>query len=113
MVVTAHHVRTSLAFFAAAGTVAAALLLHGRPADPIPPPPVNAIADSADDGMQLSANMTSQKLLSGVREQNLAIMVTAPGGRVAVRPPLSLAIVIDRSGSMHGTPMENAKAAAR
>ena len=41
--------------------------------------------------------------------------LTAPASTVDMtveRPSLSLAIVIDRSGSMHGPPIENAKAAA-
>ncbi len=112
MVVSAHHVRTSLAFVAVAGSLAAALLVHARGAEPLPLTPQAPIADSADDGMQLWARMTSQKLYVGAHEQNMAIMVTAPGGHAATRPPLSLAIVIDRSGSMHGAPMDNAKAAA-
>jgi Ca-activated chloride channel family protein len=69
----------------------------------------------ADDGMVVNAGIATWRILVGAHEQNLAVTIGAPDpvSDVSVaRPPLSLAIVIDRSGSMHGAPIENAKAAA-
>ena len=103
----AARVWTSLVLGAASATVIAALLLtQGTPT--VRP----TIAGSADDGMYLVAETTTANLLVGARDENIAITIGAPKGRGAYRPPLSLAIVIDRSGSMSGAPMENAKAAA-
>jgi len=111
MVPTAHRVRTSLALAGAAGTIIAALLLHARARGPSPHPD-----DVADDGMRLDARLTSTQILSGAMDHNLAVTITAPHGRAHARPPLSLAVVIDRSGSMtdspEAQPMSNAKAAA-
>jgi Ca-activated chloride channel family protein len=105
MVPTAHRVRTSLALAGAAGTIIAALLLHVRSA------PTNP-GDVADDGMRLDARLTSSRILTGAMDHNVAVTIRAPEGVQAARPPLSLAVVIDRSGSMSGEPMANAKAAA-
>jgi len=68
----------------------------------------------ADDGMALSARLVNQRILPGAQEHNLAVTLTAPTATdIAMgRPSLSLAIVIDRSGSMHGAPIQNAKEAA-
>ncbi|HEY6178185.1 MAG TPA: VWA domain-containing protein, partial [Kofleriaceae bacterium] len=63
----------------------------------------------------MSARLASRRILPGAQPQNLAVTITAPNLPTDVslgRPPLSLAIVIDRSGSMHGAPIANARAAA-
>jgi Ca-activated chloride channel family protein len=68
----------------------------------------------ADDGMRVSARLVTGRILPGTQEHNLAVTITAPAATetAIARPPLSLAIVIDRSGSMHGAPIENARVAA-
>jgi len=104
MVATAIRARTLLALGAAGATIVAALLLHPQGRPPAEPP--------GDDGMRLSARLTTSRILTGAHDQHLAVTITAPAGRTQTRPPLSVAVVIDRSGSMTGEPMENAKAAA-
>lgn len=67
---------------------------------------------TADDGFTLTAHFTSDKILSSQTEQLVAVAITTPAGAPQARPPLSVAVVIDRSGSMSGAPMEHAKSAA-
>ena len=105
MVAHASTTRTFVVLASAAATVVTALLLHPFRA-------ANEPVAVSDDGMLLTARMTSSTILRGATDQNLAVTITAPAGAKHARPPLSLAVVIDRSGSMNGEPMENAKAAA-
>jgi Ca-activated chloride channel family protein len=90
----AHRVRTATVLTAAAGTIVAALLLDARQKP--------ACFSGDDTGMGLVARST---------DQELAVLVTAPN-RATVRPPISLAVVVDSSPSMDGEPLANAKAAA-
>jgi Ca-activated chloride channel homolog len=106
---TATRVRTSMAVGAAIGTVFAALMTTPRSVLP------RGAVGAAEDGMQLSARLVTGRILPGAQRQNLAVTITAPSpprDASIARPQLALAIVIDRSGSMHGAAIANAKAAA-
>lgn len=106
MASTVSHIRTSLAIGAAIGTITTAALVI--PSAPTPD------SDRTPYGIVISARLVTSKILAGAYEQNLAVTLVAPdrAGLTVARPSLTLAIVIDRSGSMHGRPIENAKAAA-
>lgn len=102
-------IRTSLSLAAIGGTIALALAVHGREA-PVPEVAAVHTDDVTDDGMKLTAQMTGAVI--GATEQDILVEIKPIGGAAAKRPPLSLAVVIDRSGSMNGRPIENAKRAA-
>jgi Ca-activated chloride channel family protein len=110
MVSTAVRIRTSLVLGGATGVVIAAMVMPPRGAAFRP----SAETTSYTDGLAVSARLVTQRILPGAQQQNLAVTITAPSPSADPprRPPLSLAIVIDRSGSMNGAPIENAKAAA-
>src|SRR3954469_11660367 len=114
MVSTADRIRSSFVLGAAAGTIIAAALMSPRSATDRPSDGTVSSTDGKD-GIELSARLATRFILPGDRQQNVAVTIST-AGRPAVpstaRPPLSLAIVIDRSGSMSGAPIENAKAAA-
>jgi Ca-activated chloride channel family protein len=102
MVVTAHQARTSFVLGGAATSILMALLLTPRGRTTCEPP---------QSGV-LSARMMSTKVLAGDHAQDIAVTIRMTGKPAAKRPPFSLAIVIDRSTSMEGEPLMNAKAAA-
>src|SRR5689334_13370776 len=111
MVSTAARIRTSLVVGAALGTIVAAVAMSPQG---VPYRPSDGTVSSTD-GMQLSARFATQRILPGAQQQNVAVAITAPNPPTDLTPgraALSLAIVIDRSGSMHGPPIANAKAAA-
>src|SRR5258705_4874785 len=98
--------RTSIAFATAGATILVALLLHPRARTAQAPTP-----DQSDDGMRISARLTSTEIQAG-RDHNLAVTIVAPGGGSQLRPPLSVSIVIDRSASMSGETLAHATTAA-
>jgi Ca-activated chloride channel family protein len=110
---TAHRIRTSLVLGAAAGTILSAVLMSPRSAAYRPSDGTVSSTDGTD-GVLLSARLATRRIVSGDQQQNVAVTITTgrPGGPPLARPRLSLAIVIDSSGSMSGAPIENARAAA-
>ena len=104
MIVTALQARTTLVIATASAAVIAGFLLT-------PDRRAQTCATSAQSSI-LSAKLASAKIRPLDRDQEIAVTIHAPDGRAHARPPLSVAIVIDRSGSMNGAPMQNAKDAA-
>ena len=107
MVPTAHQARTSLAIATAGAAVVAALVLV--------PDRLQCPADgelAGETSPYITARLASKQILVNAGSQDIAVMIQMPGNGEAARPPLSLAVVIDRSGSMNGAPLRNAERAA-
>ena len=96
----------------AAATILVALWLgpRGSRGGPVPPPP--PVGDPC--AVAIGGRLTSTHVLVGSRDEHLAITLRAPAcGERTTRPPMSITLVIDRSGSMSGEPIMEARRAAR
>ncbi|HWO24855.1 MAG TPA: VWA domain-containing protein [Kofleriaceae bacterium] len=105
MVAIASRARALPTLAAAGAALIAAALLPPAPGAPPNGCPLG-VREHADDGMQLAARW--QRHEAGA---HVVVEIAAPAA-APVRPPRSVAIVIDRSKSMSGEPIEHAKAAA-
>jgi plasmid stabilization system protein ParE len=106
MVAIASRARALSSLAAAGATLIAALALTPEQGAPRGGCPAGA-REHADDGMRLAASW--QRHEAG---DHVVVEIAAPDASPPVRPALSVAIVIDRSKSMSGEPIEHAKAAA-
>jgi len=105
-----------LAAIAVVPAVSLLLSAPGAPRAPVaaPAPEAETKAEKrAPDGVTARAHLRSSHVLVGDSETFLAVTVTAPDVERRTRPPLNLAVVLDRSGSMSGEKLDNAKLAAR
>jgi Ca-activated chloride channel homolog len=102
MVAIASRARTAVAIAVAGAAIAGGLLLKQRK-------PTCAVDPEVRSDI-LRAALTSTTIQPG--DQDIAVTITMPRAGEVRRPNIALAVVLDRSGSMHGEPLENAKAAA-
>ena len=103
--------RKTAAVVTLAGVVAiGAFLLHRGHTAASAAEPSAGVASGG--GVTMRAMLQSGMVLRGTHDTYLALTLYAPGEAGSSRPPLDLAIVIDRSGSMSGEKLAQAKQAA-
>jgi Ca-activated chloride channel family protein len=78
----------------------------------VPEPTPDKPATGAEGSVKVEVMSQYQQVLAGTRELNLLVRLVGTGEAPANRPPLDLAVVIDRSGSMRGDKMRDVKSAA-
>lgn len=102
--------RKTTAIVALAGAVALGAVLLHRSA----PSGAATVRPVAVGALELRAGLQSSHVLAGSHETHMAVTVRGPGlDQARVRPPINLAVVLDRSGSMADGKLDDAKAAAR
>jgi Ca-activated chloride channel family protein len=111
--VTAQRTKTTTLFTLLGAVIAIAIWL--APRGPRAVTVVPHVTPGGPCDLAVTSRLTSTHVLVGEGEEHLAITVRAPEGctTTMTRPPLSVAIVIDRSGSMQGQPIIDARRAAR
>ncbi len=97
---------------AAAAALSAAALLLSRGATPTAMAE-EPVPEATSGALQLNAQLGSSYILSGEQQAYLAVSLTAPEQERMQRPMVDLAVVLDRSGSMEGEKLAQAKLAAR
>lgn len=102
--------KTSGILAAAAALSAAALLLSQGAT---PPASADESAPPQSSTLGLRAQLASSHVLVGDHNAYMAVSLTAPGQEKMQRPMVDLAVVLDRSGSMEGENLSQAKLAAR
>ncbi len=117
--------RKTIALIGAAAALAGAAAFLGRPGAASNTPPIDNPGATCEGGAparasqsfgagQMTAALSAGSVLRGGDGTVYAsIDLDAAEAAVAERPPMSVAIVIDHSGSMEGEPLARAKAAAR
>jgi Ca-activated chloride channel family protein len=105
--------KTSGILAAAAALSAAALLLSPGATPAAKPDQPATVVQSQSHTLQLQAQLGSSYILAGEQEAYLAVSLTAPEQKRMQRPMVDLAVVLDRSGSMEGEKLAQAKLAAQ
>ncbi len=102
---------TSILALAAALSAAALFLSHADPPQAVAYP--NTSPSASSGVIRLHSQLASEHVLVGSHDSYLALTLRVPAQIGQFRPDVDIAVVIDRSGSMDGEKLAQAKLAAR